>query len=145
VVRSIVMTQVASQSSKVAWIPVLCYEASRGKDVYICLYLPAPPPNCYLVVVTYLGKPYAQSLLIDWAAAEYTFSEESILPGPGGSETDSSWCAVLSRLMHNVEPAGTWQGSIGEHAAKYYDVGSWPWVESLRLYRKLAEEKEGGV
>lgn len=118
----------------------------RGKLVQVYLDLSAEGPKNHMMAV-YQGpinrgdrRPYTRIV----AFRDLTYSEalswaeyQDQLPGP---QPDSSWLAVLGRLMGRQEYQ-SWAGSAAEYATRYYPLGTWEWVQVLIAARSIRESR----
>jgi hypothetical protein len=59
-----------------------------------------------------------------WADALELFEAFALAPRPR-----RSW-------LHQLARGARWDGSPAEYAARYYPIGSWGWIESLRKIRE---------
>ena len=104
------------------------------------LHLLTPPPKCYYVLAGCDEIVYGCSGALSLEDALDVFEDEKFTPGKDG--IDSSWNAVLNRIYGRQETPGKWVNSTAQLASKFFPVGSWKWVELMRVCRTL--ELKGG-
>lgn len=123
-----------------AWLEVDRVDLPRGRSLHYLLDISSPWRVAWKLAVAYRGRVYAT---LEGLTREEIIEEgrvQETMPGPDG---DSSWNAVLGRLTGRApEPAGVWEGSFAEYAARQFPLGSWEWVVTLKAYRELQKQKQ---
>lgn len=117
---------------KQAFLQVDEHVCPRGKVVRIFFVPTLPQPDNYVVGIWQDGVLMAHSEPMMKEAAYEIADMQADLPGVHG---DSSWRAVLTRLLGNKEESrGQWKGSNAQFAS-CYPVGTWLWLDALMTHR----------
>lgn len=102
-----------------------------GKLVEIYFVATLPAPNNYVVVLKQDGNWVAQTEPISKEVAYDVADHQADLPGAHG---DTSWRAVLARLLGTAETPAQWKGSNAEYASRH-PVGTRAWLDALLTHR----------
>lgn len=107
---------------------------ARGYTVVKFLDISTPPGRSWTVSRYMDEQMLFTSPGMRKEAADELYEAFEMSYGPRGNP---GWLAVLRRLR-GIAPdkPAQWEGSAGEYAARFHGVGTWEWVESLRVIRE---------
>ncbi len=122
-----------------SWLGLRNVYQARHKGSHLLLDVSDPSKDGYCVCVTYKGVAIWRIVKLSLEAAIDWFETALLADGPEGC---GDWRVVLDRLRGREQPAGVWEGSPAEYAARFFNVGTWEWVHTLTLIRENDRQRQ---
>lgn len=131
--------QSPNNNPETPFTPITYWDRPRGKRVVLGRWNAASSPDCFVVLCMQDEVVYQHTQPTTWKEASAIFEEEGYLPGP--DRVDSGWNATWARITGRAEEPGKWNGSLAAKVSEVCGIGTWKWVEALRICREYVEKE----
>lgn len=117
------------------WVYTRQVYLARGKGVHLLWDIATPAPHNWAVAVTQENLITFSTTGLLHAQADEAFENYRLL-----CEVHTGWLAVRDRQRNNADDVVKWEGTPAQIAGVYFEIGTWGWVDTIRLLRN-AEAK----